>query len=755
MRERLRVGGPSGLLDSRGTIVLAHSANLAGMVRRSHYDIDATLQGFDLGTWMPLLGFPEIPVTGRVNGSARLLGSFPNLDVSGQASLSGGTLGPLPIERAEFALRSIGKRVTLTHASFALPALTADGSGSFGLTPSAPIDLHVHAVTDDLPQLVAEVSKRRLNVTGRFESTLSVTGSFARPHVAAGIDGSDVHAEGLAIPSFVGSLELHGNDVELSNAEIDFAHGRMMLAGTLPLRVQPLAFGPLDAPFGMDIAAEGVDLAPFGTLLGNGTVLAGTLDGHIGISGSVRNPRIFGRLRLRDAGYVSALETIPITRTAAEMTFAGTSATLGAAAYLGTGSLTGSGTLNFAGGLGGGPLTYRIGVNAHGAQLAMPAFGAATIDARLGLARGESGLAMLTGATTIRQATIPFSAFLAFSGGGAAGAPPRPPFNLGFNLGITADRDVTVRGGAYGFAMDIAASGAARLTGSLLDPQLDGSFRSTDGTLTFVDRLFRLEQATVRFNPDDGVLPYIYALGTTHVTNPDPNTSRNPTGSTDINITVSGRVNPGAAGGSAGLKMSLSSTPPGYTQQQLLALLLPLNALAGPIQFTDTSVILPANVTTLAGAPNAGTGELLPNVLIRRENGTLTVGQEAFNILSAQFSGSVLSPIESLLGNELGFSDLNFTVDYTGNFGLSLRRLLGQNVYAIYGTTFGVPIRQTFGVAYQPNASTSAQFSMFVQQGPTPLFLSPESTLSTNPRAAAGQALQGTSGFTFLYERLF
>ncbi|HEY9179815.1 MAG TPA: hypothetical protein VIO32_03785, partial [Candidatus Baltobacteraceae bacterium] len=75
--------------------------------------------------------------------------------------------------------------------------------------------------------------------------------------------------------------------------------------------------------------------------------------------------------------------------------------------------------------------------------------------------------------------------------------------------------------------------------------------------------------------------------------------------------------------------------------------------------------------------------------------------------------------------------------------------------YAVYGTTFGVPIRETYGFAYQPNAFTSAQFTLFVQQGPTPLFLSPGQVLSTNPRATAGQAIQGTSGFTFLFQKLF
>jgi hypothetical protein len=240
------------------------------------------------------------------------------------------------------------------------------------------------------------------------------------------------------------------------------------------------------------------------------------------------------------------------------------------------------------------------------------------------------------------------------------------------------------------------------------------------------------------------VIPNIFAIATTHVTNPDPNTTRNPTGSVDITVTVTGSV--------AAPKLSFVSNPAGYTDQQIIAMLLPLGGLVGPIQFTDTGVILPAG--QLNGAPDPGTGALLPSILVRRQNGTLTVGQEAFNILNAQFATGLLAPVETALGNTLGLSDVNLTVDYTGNVGVNVRRLLGQNFYALYGTTFSYPIRQTFGFDYQPNSFTSAQFTMFVQQAP-PLFVNPGVTLSTNQRAAAGQAVQGTTGFTFLYQRLF
>ncbi len=247
------------------------------------------------------------------------------------------------------------------------------------------------------------------------------------------------------------------------------------------------------------------------------------------------------------------------------------------------------------------------------------------------------------------------------------------------------------------------------------------------------------------FSPANGVLPDLYAVATTHVQNPDPNTARNPTGYADITARVTGTV--------PDVKVAFTSNPPGYTDQQLVALLLPLGGLVGPIQFTDTGVILPAG--QLAGAPAPGNGALLPDIFVRRQNGTVTIGQEAFNILNTQFASGILAPFESALSNSLGFSDVDLTVDYAGNIGLNVRRLLGSNFFALYGTTFTTPVRQTFGFAYQPNASTSAQFTMFVQSGQTPLFLAPNQTLSTNLRAGAGQAVGGQNGFTFLFQRLF
>lgn len=743
------IGGEHGRLRASGTIGFTPGAQLGKLLTRSNYNINGTLSDFDLTTWLPALGFSQLPITGRVNGSAQVRGSFPHLGIVGSASLASGTIGPVAIESAAVSARTApNDRIEITSMQFALPALQASGNGSFGLARNAPMNFQLHAVTDDLPRLIAEVSKKRIDMRGHIESTLSVGGTFGAPRISAGVDASDLSAYGVSIPSFVGQVDVHRRSVVVRNAELTFAKGRMTIAGSLPLQLQPFSFGPPSAPIAMDVSAAGVDLSAFGPLLGNDTKLTGQLDGHLGVSGTVSNPRMFGQIAASNASYVSALESIPITQTVAQLTFEGTHATLDRLhARLGSGALGGSGSLNFGGGLHGGPLGYALAMQTRGAQIAMPQFGAGTFDSSLQLSRTPGKLALLKGKAALSNTVISFNSLLALGGGAAPGAAPAaPPFNLAFDVGITAGRNVAVRSGGPGlFGLDISGQGNAHLAGTLAHPTMSGQFNSAGGTLTLIDRAFKVQQGRVSFNAANGALPDIYAVATTTVTNPDPNPQRNPTGDTQITASVSGTV--------PNVKIDFSSSPGDYTKQQILALLLPLNALAGPIQFTDTGVILPAG--QLAGAPAPGTGALLPNIFERRENGTVTIGQEAFNILNAQFASGLLSPLESALSSTLGLSDVNLTVDYGGALGVSLRRPLGRDFYALYGTTFAVPVRQTYGFVYQPGAFTSAQFTYFWQQGPTPLFLSPGQVISNNARATAGQAIQGTSGFTFLFQRLF
>ena len=146
----------------------------------------------------------------------------------------------------------------------------------------------------------------------------------------------------------------------------------------------------------------------------------------------------------------------------------------------------------------------------------------------------------------------------------------------------------------------------------------------------------------------------------------------------------------------------------------------------------------------------------VPGVYDLQRNGTITVGQEAFNLLNAQFAAGLLAPVENALGQGLGFSSVNLTLGYYGNVGVQATRVLGKSVNAVYATTFGIPQVQSFGVQIEPSEFTSATLSFFYQNGQTRVLETPgSSAFGYNTGELLGQPLFGTSGFSVKLQRYF
>ena len=143
----------------------------------------------------------------------------------------------------------------------------------------------------------------------------------------------------------------------------------------------------------------------------------------------------------------------------------------------------------------------------------------------------------------------------------------------------------------------------------------------------------------------------------------------------------------------------------------------------------------------------------VPNFRNQTRYGTITVGQEAFNILNAQFAAGLLAPVENAIGQGLGLSSVNLTLGYYGNVGVTATRLLGKTVSAVYATTFGIPQIQSFGIKVQPSAYTSASLSFFYQTGPTRIYQAPGSAVGYGAQEFLGQPLLGESGFSFTLKR--
>lgn len=742
IRGALAVGGREGTLRSHGSIALNPAGDFQSALRRSRYDLAANVNDLDLALWMPALGMQSLPITGRVSGAATVRGSFPMLDVRGRAQIDNGTLGPLTLDRARIAVHSARRAMVIDSAELVTPELSATAAGTLGLSKDAPLDVQVHAATDRLAKLAYDVSRVQLPITGSFESTLNIRGTYRNPSFLAGFDATNVRASGISIASLFGEVRLQRGSLVLSNAGATFSKGEMTLAGSLPLSLSPLRLASADEPLNFDLQVLGLDPAVFDQMLGNATKLTGLIDGHIGLSGTIRHPSIVGRLALDQGSYVSALESVPITRIAAALSFNRTSASVDrGTAKFGNGTARITGRVEFPQGFSGGSSSFSFNGVAAGAQLDLPAYGSGTLDANLTLAKQAKSDALLSGKVALSNATLPFATFLRAAAGSAEIS--APSLSVAFDLTATAGKNVRVRGSGYGAGLDLGATGSVHLGGTLASPTLAGTFESTGGTLTYFDRAFRVQEGAVTFNAADGVLPTLHAVAASSVVNPDPDRARNPYGSANVSIRVDGPIQ--------GLRIGLTSNPSGYSRDEILGLIAPFGGFVNGIGFSRQSMLArqqPNEITPL------GALSPIPDVSLQQRS-SISVGQEAFNILNAQFTAGLLAPFESTLGQGLGLSSVNLTLGYYGNVGFTATRLLGKAVSAVYAITFGVPQIQSFGLLVQANPVTTATLNFFYQSGPTKLLQLPSSPVGYNAAYAVAQPLIGNSGFSLSVQRYF
>ena len=731
----LAMGGTTGSLAIDGTVSLARRRGT--LLQSSVYDLRAKIADLDLGNWLPAVGFPYPLVTGKldVDGTLRSQGSGPTIDMT--AILSNATVGRVPIERASLGAHVTQQTIALSNLDAVIPHLDVTGGGTLGVASSAALGLSLHGHSDDVGALAASAMHLPFAVSGAADVDLHVTGTRALPDITGEFSLSDGRAAGIAIPRVAGGFGLRGRSLVLADTEIDLAKGAMVLSGSLPLTVTPFAIGPPKAPLAFDIDARAVDLSNFASLLPKGSTIAGTLDGRFGVAGTASEPRLVGGLTLTK-GALALSGAAPLKNVAGQLSFDQRTATLERLhADAGTGTLDAAGRIIFPVAASG--LDYSFVATANHATLGVPGFFSGRLDGSVNLTRRDAG-PLVSGAVSISDATIPFNALFG-AGVGRAGN-SLIPTDLAFNMALTAAKNVRVRSGA----IDIGGAGTVNLTGTLGDPRLGGEFdASPGGTLVYFNRVFRVVRGDVRFDPNAGLIPFMRAEATTHVPNSDPDPSRNPSGYADITIDVSGSV--------TALNIDLSSTPP-YAREQILGLLLGASSI-GAVNFGGTGSNPSIAGGTISGAPQVAIGGLPPG-LVSQQNGTVSVNQQAFGILNAQFTRSLLSPIETTVGGALGLTTLDSTVDYGGSVGFNARKQLGKgNFYAVYGQSLTYPLRQTFGLQAQPNPALSFQFTGYTQYGLSQFGAYPLSSVSTNQSVTAGQGPGGTSGFTFSIQRRY
>ena len=745
----LNVRGAHGTLRGNGTVIAA-AGDPVRAFERATYRANLQAQRVDLATWLPPFGITA-PVLGQVDARGSVAGSWPRLAVNGDAALSNGSIFGYAVRDGHMHAAGDAARVALSNTVLDLGFARFDANGSFGFARSDPLALAIHGETPDVAKALASAFPKgpRYDVGGALQATASIGGTFAKPHATAGFELTNARYTTLAIPRVLGNVTYDGQKLLVNEAQATFVKGTALVAGSLPFSLQPLGVKPT-APLSFTLALGGVDLAPFAPFVpGPQTKLGGTLDGRVAIEGTLQAPRVIGNVALANGSYVSGLDRAAITNANAMLAFAGTSVALQALhANVGGGTLDGSGQLDL-------PFpdvhtgNYGITLIAHGARIDSPQFGTGTVDGTMSL-RNAKPMAVLSGNLALTNASIPIlSIYRNTAGGAGGGAAPGggPPLNLAFDLTARAGKNVHVQ--ASSPFIDVGATGQLALTGTLASPKLAGVLTATPGGIfSTYNRAFRVQQAVVSFDPANGMLPYIDLRAYAHVTNPDPDPTRNAVGSADITVTVSGPADELAAGRGGGI--TYASNPP-YSQEQIVGLLLDAS-LFGAVNFGQQQ-----NGTTLRGAPGES-NPLLPPGVTPYQAGVINFNQEAFSVLNGQFTHRIFGPIERLFTGRFGLTDFELTVDYGGGIGYNALKQIGhRDVYASFGQTLSSPVRTTLGFTARPNATESVQFNYFQQNGDPAFTNNANGTAAfTNVQRLRGiRPVSNRKGFTFSIVRKY
>jgi hypothetical protein len=738
----VNIAGASGELAIIGGLQLPAVRPASHPLTRSRLNLSGSARDIDLARWLPALDL-SAPVTGRLDIAGHAAGSLPKLTADFAIDAHGVTAGPLPIDDVRAHLSARNGRGVLEAAHAVVEGGTLDATGSFGFSPVDPLDLAVTARAPSIGTLASGIVSVLHNsqttealrafgpLDGSASMVLAVKGSAMKPRLQSLFDIEQATLHGVALPRVVGSFGVSGKGLEVSDAEIAFAKGRVTASGSLPLVLSPFAIGPGAAPLSLDLAADSVDLSSFTPLLPPKSHLQGMLDGTIALAGTPASPQLFGVLRLDGGAFSSPLESIPVQNAQSILRLNGRAAKLTAGATVGGGAVEFDGKASVANLTAIGTGTdYRLRASAKQAKFEVANFGHGTLDGGVSISHHGEGVPHVAGRLALSDAQIPFSAFLLPTAGGA-GVSDSLLARTTLGLQLSAGKNTRVHSGG----IDLGVSGSALLSGTIGKPKLDGVFTSEGGSLAYLNHLFHVSSARVAFDPAEGINPQLAATAMTTTQNPDRNTVYNTSGHVTITLHATGSLDR--------MNVALTSDP-AYDRQQILGLLLDV-PLLGAMQFQQPS------------SSSAGGGNGLNVPTASANSGQFSVSEEAFSVVDAQLSQSLLAPLSSALGGAVGLSDLAVDFDRSGALALSARRHIAGNVYAFFRDSIGVPTKQSLGVDFAPNDATAVSVSLFQEQGVstlgTPSTLGAASSTLGTASSTVGGAV--TSGVSFSLSRRF
>ncbi|MGC1380844.1 MAG: translocation/assembly module TamB domain-containing protein [Candidatus Baltobacteraceae bacterium] len=652
-------GGPNGEVRVAGSI----------LPQTMSVNLNAAAREVDLSAWLPMLEL-QVPVTGRLGAQANVAGRYPDITMKVHASIDRGTAGPLPIERFDINASASHGRGTIQSAALDVPFLKTEASGAFGFGANDPLSLVARSVSPNVGAFLDQATGKHLHISGTLDATMQVHGTRERPRVRADVVLQSLTHEKFTIPRVAAELDADRHWAAVRNGEIDFEHGRALANAEFPISVGAAGIRPGNGSIAATLTAEAVELSNFLPLLPQGTELSGHVNGSIAASGTVAHPALNGSLALADGTFGGPyLEKTPITKIGVELAFSGTQAKLQSQATAGGGTLALQGQASVSNLRQVADSSFSLRGRSDNVRFDLPGFFRGNLDAQLAVAREYAATPLASGDVSVSNARIPPNAFLPRQGG-AESRPALP--NVAFrSVRIAAGNDVRLQNSN----VDVGATGEVVLGGTLADPRLAGSFKSTGGTLSFY-RTFNLERGEVAFAPSSGVIPDITASATTFVANP----------ATAIRLHVTGPA--------TSMNLKMESQPP-YSQEQILGLLVGAQTF-GAVQ----------GVQSTGTAFNPG-----------QMAGNIALGQ-----LNTLFTRTVLQPFSASLGGALGFTEVQLTTDIQTGLGVRAVKALGP-VNAIFAQTFGFPRTTSFTLEATPGVCSGLRLIWFTSDGPTLLAL--------------------------------
>ena len=387
----------------------------------------------------------------------------------------------------------------------------------------APDAIEIAATIDKLPLSMARAFAPDLQITGRLNGKVALSGTPAAPNGKFALTGTDIGASDA--PEQQADLDVAGT----------LAQGRLDVRGT----VKPKSGGELAFTAGLpDLSADGqLEARANGTfdlslvdafLAGGADRIKGKAELDLAAAGRLSAPDVTGQLRLIDAGYDNLRYGIKLRKIAAEVRAEGPAIEIVSltATTPGGGHLSGQGKVNLARGI-----ETDLKIQARNATVIDTELATAIIDSDLAIVGNLQSDLRLGGKVTVVRADIrvpdnlppnvqeievvevnaspQVAARIA-----ARTPPPEQTVIVDLDLAVEAPQQIWVRGRG----LDVELGGAVHIGGTTDKPDVDGAFNLRRGSLEIVGKRLEFKEGQLTFEGGEQIDPYLDLTAETRAT---------------------------------------------------------------------------------------------------------------------------------------------------------------------------------------------------------------------------------------------